>query len=196
MLIQPRQAWLDYCLINPSGRPGKFMADDRFGERIILLNKEKVRPSANAKSDEFLREVVALNVMSLWKCREVVSRATGVTSHGNRHSLVAKLPDVSLLVKHMTGDLIFREELGRCGLRNSDKPSAFADPFSDGTARFSSGIALSKYVASARGNWDNYAPVDNVTDGTDDENNDDLTDDEDPGGPPDDDSDELYGVYD
>ena len=41
------------------------MADDRFGERIILLNKEKIRPLANAKSDEFLREVVALNVLLL-----------------------------------------------------------------------------------------------------------------------------------
>lgn len=161
-----------------------------------MLNKEKVRPSANAKADEFFREVVALNVISLWKCREVVSRATSATSHGNHHSLVAKLPDVSLLVKHMTGDLIFREELGRCGLRNSDKLSAFTDPFSDKTACFSSGIALSKYLASAQGNWDNYAPVNNVTDGTDNENNNDLIDDEDPGGPPDDDSDKLYGVYD
>ena len=42
------------CLINPSGRTNKFMANDHFGEKIILLNKEKVRPSSNAKSDEFL----------------------------------------------------------------------------------------------------------------------------------------------
>lgn len=60
-----KQAWLDYSLINPSGKANKFMADDRFGERIILLNKEKIRPSANAKSDEFLREIVAMNVISL-----------------------------------------------------------------------------------------------------------------------------------
>lgn len=67
------------------------MADDRFGERIILLNKEKVRPLENVKSDKFLREVVALNILSLWKCREAMLRTTGATLYGNRHSLVAKL---------------------------------------------------------------------------------------------------------
>ena len=60
-----KQAWLDYSLINPSRRANKFMADDRFGEKIILLNKEKIRLSANAKSDEFLREIVVMNVISL-----------------------------------------------------------------------------------------------------------------------------------
>ncbi len=29
------------------------MTDDRFGERIVLLNKEKVHPSANASTNEF-----------------------------------------------------------------------------------------------------------------------------------------------
>ncbi len=42
------------------------MADNRFGERIILLNKEKVRPSANTKSDEFFWKKIAFNVMWLW----------------------------------------------------------------------------------------------------------------------------------
>lgn len=171
------------------------MADDRFGERIILLNKEKVRPSANVKSDEFLREVVALNVLSLWKCREAVLRTTGATSYGNRHSLVAKLPDVSLLIKHMAGDSIFEEKLGRCGAQNGNVLSAFVDLFTEGTTRLSTGIPISKYVHKAQGNWDNYemgpTPVaaDNET-GNNDAGN------EDPGGPPDDDPDELYGVYD
>ena len=41
------------------------MAYDRFGKRIILLNKDKVCPSAKAKSNEFLGKTVALNVLSL-----------------------------------------------------------------------------------------------------------------------------------
>lgn len=156
ILILLRQAWYDYCLINPSGRPDKFMADDRFGERIVLLNKEKVRPSANAKSDELLREIVALNVLSLWKCKEAVSRATGATSHGNCHSLVAKLPDISLLVKHMTENSIFHEQLGRTGMRNNNAESALPNLFSIGVGHLSTGVALSQYINSARGNWDNY----------------------------------------
>ena len=60
-----RQAWLDYCLINLTGREDKFYANNRFEETIIKLNKEKVRPSANAKSDVFLRKMITLNVISL-----------------------------------------------------------------------------------------------------------------------------------
>lgn len=77
-----------HSLVNISGRPGKFYPDDRFGETIIKLNKEKVRPSSNAKSDVFLCETVALNVMSLWKSKKVLAQATCATSHGNRHSVV------------------------------------------------------------------------------------------------------------
>lgn len=39
------------------------MADDRFGKKIVLLNKEKVYPSANASTDEFLREIVSMNII-------------------------------------------------------------------------------------------------------------------------------------
>lgn len=118
------------------------MAEDCFGEKIILLNKEKVQSLVNAKSDKLLREVVALNVLLLWKCRKAVSRTTGVTSHGNRHSLVAKLLDISLLIKHIAGDSIFEEKLGRCRAQNGNGnlPSAFVDLFTEETARLSTGI--------------------------------------------------------
>ncbi len=86
------------------------MTNDRFGERIILLIKEKVRLSTNTKSDEFLWEIVALNVLPLWAYKEVVSRATSATFHSNCHFLVAKLLDLSLLVKQMTDDSIFNEK--------------------------------------------------------------------------------------
>lgn len=49
-----RQVWYDYYLINPSGKTNKFIANNHFGKRIILLNKKKVHYSSNAKSDEFL----------------------------------------------------------------------------------------------------------------------------------------------
>ena len=173
------------------------MSDDRFGEKIILLNKEKVRPSANAKTDEFLRETVALNVLSLWLYKEAVSQATGATSHGNCHFLVAKLPDVSLLVKHMIDDSIFEEKLSRTGISNNTAMSAFPDLFYIGSAHLSNGIALSRYVDSTRGNWDNF-DLDNGS--ISDTANDDGPESEleDPNGPGDnpDDPDELDGIYD
>lgn len=35
-----------------------------------MLNKEKIRPSANAKVDEILRDAASMNAISLWQCRD------------------------------------------------------------------------------------------------------------------------------
>ena len=171
------------------------MADDQFGERIVLFNKEKVRPSANASTDEFLRKIVSMNVISLWKCREAVSRTIRATLHGNRHSLATKVHDASLLVKHMIEDSFFREQLGRTGLRNNRTEYAFRDLFAEGVARLSTGVELGKYVQAARGNWDNYNP-DDAADPDNEYKDDEDDENENMGGGSPDDPDELYGVYD
>lgn len=49
-----KEAQLDSCLINISGRLNKFVPDNWFGEKIIMLNNENINPFTNAKSDEFL----------------------------------------------------------------------------------------------------------------------------------------------
>lgn len=59
------QAWLDYCLINASGRSEKFYPDNQLREIIIKLYKEKVRFSSNTKSDKFLDKLVASKIISL-----------------------------------------------------------------------------------------------------------------------------------
>lgn len=62
--------------------------------------------------------------------------------------------------------------------------------FAEGTARLSIGVELARYVSSARGNWDNYEPEDNVGAGNK------KNHDENMGEVPPDDPYELYGVYD
>ena len=146
-----RQAWLDYCLINISGRKGKFYADDRFGETIIKLNKEKVRPSSNAKSDEFLRKTIALNVMSLWKSKEVLAQATGATRHGSRHSVVDTTVDVDFLVKLLLEINIFDMQPGR-GADGTE----FKDLYTRGSIAINSGAPLQKYLSRARGRWEEH----------------------------------------
>lgn len=84
------------------------MPDDLFGERIIMLNKEKVRPFANAKSNEFLRETVLMNITSLWQCRAAYLHATSAAVHGSWHAIVDRFPDVLLLVKHFIKDSVFK----------------------------------------------------------------------------------------
>lgn len=42
------------CFINIFGRPNEYISNNWFGETIIIMNKENINLSANAKSDEFL----------------------------------------------------------------------------------------------------------------------------------------------
>ena len=167
-----RKAWMDYCLINTSRRANKFFADDWFGETIIKENKDKVKPSVNATSDEFLRKTVALNIISLAKTREVMARESGATNHGNHHSAVNNTVDVSKLVQLLVEDGVFEEQLGRkCEAETSDL-------FALGTAKMATGIPLHKYQMRTRGNW-NKAPPDSDQE-SDEGNETDLdTDDED-----------------
>ncbi len=90
----------------------KFFANDRFGKTIIKENMDKVRPSANATSDKFLRERVVLNIISLTKTRKVMARESGVTNHGNHHSAINNTINVSKLVQLLIEDCVFGEQLG------------------------------------------------------------------------------------
>ena len=146
-----RRAWHEYCVINPSGREDEFYPDDRFGETIIKLNKEKIRPSSNAKADYNLREVISLNVLALWKNKEIMARATGATRHGNHHSVVRSDEDISSVLNLLVAEDPFQEELGRGSGENAE--NELTDLFSQGTAALASGTLLSNYLRRARGNW-------------------------------------------
>lgn len=116
-------------LINLSDRPNKFIPNDWFSERIILLNKKNICPSANAKINEFLRKMVALNVWSLWSYKKAVLQAKSTTLHGNCHLFIVKLPDVSLLFKHIINNSIFKKKLGHTDILNNTFISIFFDLF-------------------------------------------------------------------
>ena len=68
-----RDLWMENCLVNPSGNPGGWMPDDMFGEYVVRENKKRIRPSSNALSGDFNREVHALQVGLLIKLQSVVS---------------------------------------------------------------------------------------------------------------------------
>lgn len=131
-----------------------------------------------------------MNVISLGKSREVVSRTTKATSHSNFHSLAAKLLDVLFFVKHMTENSLFCQNLGRTGLQSNLQQSAFPDLFANGTTCFATSLELSRYIYVVCEIWDNYKPDDGVVAGNE-ENDEEI---EDIKGPPD----NLYafdGIY-
>ena len=165
------------------------MANNQFSKRIIRLNKDMICISTNVLFNEFLRKIVAMNVISLWKCQEVISRTTRATSHSNCHSLAVTLFNISLLIKHIIENSLFCEQLGRIGLWSNLQWLAFPDLFADGIARFATGLELARYVCSARGNWDNYKSEDEfATSNKEDKEADNIEE-------PLDDQYALYGMY-
>ena len=87
-------------------RANKFFIDNWFGKTIIKKNKDKVRPLI---SDRFLREIVALNIISLAKTREVMARKSGATNYGNHHSTVNNILDILKLVQLLVKDGVFEK---------------------------------------------------------------------------------------
>ena len=102
-----RQAWLLYCLISPSSWPNNFYVNDCFRETIIKLCKKKV------KFNQFLQEVLAPNVIWLWKTKKVMTCVIKSTSHSNCYSIVNSGSDFSLIVKLLVEDAVFDYQPGR-----------------------------------------------------------------------------------
>lgn len=110
---------MNYYLINAFGYSNKFYADNQFKKIIIKLCKKKVKPSSNAKSDKFLKKIIMPNVLFLWKIKEVITRAIWSTSHKNHYSIIGSNFDLSLLVKILVEDKIFKLKVGR-NIKNTE----------------------------------------------------------------------------
>lgn len=55
-------------------KTNKFFINNQFDQTIIKKNKDKIRLSANTILDKFLKEIIALNIISLAKTKEVMVR--------------------------------------------------------------------------------------------------------------------------
>ncbi len=77
-----------------------------------------------------------------------MARATESTSHGNRHSVVSSVSDLSLVVKILVEDTVFKYQPGR-----GTKEIEFIDLYVRGTKVIAAGTPLDKYQQRARGNW-------------------------------------------
>lgn len=118
--LEMKKTRIDYYLINTSERVNKYFTKDWFREIIIKKNKDKVRLSANSILDKFLRETVALNIISLAKSRKTMIKKSGTTNYGNYHLAINNTVDISKLVQILIEDCVFEEQLNRnCELETS-----------------------------------------------------------------------------
>ena len=92
------------------------MANDWFGKRIILPNTEKVCFFSNTKSNKFWRKIIIFNVLSFWLYKKAVLLDTNITFYDNWFFLIAKLSNISFLIKYIINNSIFDKKLGYTGI--------------------------------------------------------------------------------
>lgn len=88
------------------------MANNRFDKKIILLTIKKVCFFANVKSNEFFNKTIVVNVLSFQLYKKAILQARNLTFYDNYHIFIANLLDISLLVKYIIDNSIFKEKLG------------------------------------------------------------------------------------
>lgn len=176
------EAFKACCLINPTGREGKFHPIDRFNEHEIRELKAMIHPSSNPDSDEFFRRVVAFNFISLASVKLKIQHATGSTDYGDRHQAVSDTSDIRQVFDILIKDKVFQETLGRpkkkdplnpntadqnAAAPNTNTAADLKDPDSYpavdlialGSRRLAHGKSIDAYVAQARGRlWDQDTP--------------------------------------
>lgn len=104
---------MHYYLINILRKANKFFVDDQFNETIIKENKNIVKLLANTILDEFLREIVVLNIISLTKTKEVMVKKSDATNYGNYHSAINNTINILKLVQLLVNDSVFEEQLSQ-----------------------------------------------------------------------------------
>jgi hypothetical protein len=58
-----KRVWLNHCIVNLSGREGKWIEMDRFNEQLVCYIKEVYNPRGTPASDRFQRGVIARLMM-------------------------------------------------------------------------------------------------------------------------------------
>ncbi len=86
--------------------------------------------------------------MSLQKSKKVLAPATGVTRHGNCHSVVDTRSDVILMMKLIQETEVFKIQPGRGSVEGSE----FVDLFAKGSGIINAGVPLKNYKKRVRGN--------------------------------------------
>lgn len=133
------------------GKANKFFADNWFGKTFIKENKNKVKPSANAILDQFLKETVVLNIISFAKIREVMTRENGTTNYRNHHLVINNTIDILKLIFLLVKDGNFEKQLGQKG------KTKISNLFMLETAKMAIRILLHKFQMRITGNL-NKAP--------------------------------------
>jgi hypothetical protein len=142
-----RELWLLNCVVNLSGKKGKFLAIDEFNEWIVRAVKDLYNPSGTFQSTKFSCEVISPNVIPLHHASRNVLDSSGAPTYGSKHARVDDKRDVKAIVSQLLDENVFKYSPGRETMTNENlRAIPSTDLYSAGAEALYNGDVLERYV--------------------------------------------------
>lgn len=142
--LEFKNAYMDNCLVNISGRSGGWMEVDRYQEHIVRTISDQWNPNGNFSSSQYLREVISVNAMSSKDIKERVREsATGKSVRGKRSSLKEK-GDIVICAKEIHEEGVFTYTSGRTFSRGKEYVRC-TDLMDEGATKLLKGALLERW---------------------------------------------------
>jgi len=111
----PEHAYLELnnCVVNPSGKPRKWVAQDEFNEEINLMASETMNPRNTWQSRRYHQETLPRCMMLLKEAKRIVPIQVGATILGTRHGRVDDTEDIIKIANLLVEDEVFVNKPGR-----------------------------------------------------------------------------------
>jgi hypothetical protein len=111
----PEHAYLDLnnCVVNPSGKPRKWVARDEFNEEINLLASDTMNPRNTWQLRRYHQETLPRCMMLLKDAKHIVPMQAGANMLGSHHGRVDDTEDIIRMANLLVEDEVFVNKPGR-----------------------------------------------------------------------------------
>lgn len=142
-----REFWQDTCLVNSSGKVTEYMACDMLCEYLVRELKDLFQHM----STDFLRDVVATQILVFRDIRKNIQRQCHATDYGQHSKAISSWQNVRAIISKLLANHIFTQTRGRGSGPTSESPRReVIDLYDAGLTKLSTGICLEKYKAKMK----------------------------------------------
>lgn len=132
--------YMDNCLINPSGRPNAFMADDFFCEWMIGQAKSRIPYNLTSATLHFFSHTIVPQLMFFRECRLKMTAETAATTYGFHSTAVKRDVDIQVVC-----DAILEDGVGSFKAGRVAEGGETVDLFARGLEVLGSGERIANY---------------------------------------------------
>lgn len=141
-----RESWYRNVLVNFSGSEKSFMAADLLGEFVVREIKSWKTATVTSAGGEYLRTIMAPQVLLCSRIRDKISREIGATQYYKHSTSVDAWYDVRTVANSLLNDRVFTFTFERSLPPRSATPSEVGDLYSTGVDRIWAGRVIEKYI--------------------------------------------------